>query len=326
MKPSVISFFLALSLVISSSALSQDQQTATINFSVLSKNTWGFIDGLKATDVSIEEDGDKRELIRLNSHEQALSMIVLIDMSGSMRQFHGHIRDIALEAISPLKPEDEVALIVFKDDAELIQGFTKDKQIAAEAIKKIGPASRQTYLNKAVFLAAEYSRRHSNPNNRRIIILITDDKVNKASNDEDKSPPRDEVSKELIESRAVMCGLIMPEPKNRPAFSYDNSLKGAASRYVEETGGLVLRVEEKNAMAKMNKMINGFHKQYTLEYRRANARRDNRGPKFKVRVSKEVEKREGGLIILLREDSSISRSKSYFRLRVLRDVFEQCGN
>ena len=72
-------------------------------------------------------------------------------------------------------------------------------------------------MNKAVFLAAEYSRQFSNPNNRRIIILITDDTVNKESSEADKSPPRDEVRKELIESRAVMCGLIMPEPKNMPS-------------------------------------------------------------------------------------------------------------
>ncbi|HEX5734167.1 MAG TPA: VWA domain-containing protein [Blastocatellia bacterium] len=308
MKPSVISFFLALALVISSSALSQDQQTATVNFSVLSKNTLGFVDGLKATDVSIDEDGDRREVIRLNSREQALSMIVLIDMSGSMRRHHTLIRDIAMDAINPLKPEDEVALIIFKDDAELIQGFTMDKNIAAEAIKKIGPASKQTFLNKAVFLAAGYSRQYSNPNNRRIIILITDDTVNKESNEADKSPPRDEVRKELIESRAVMCGLIVPEPPSGPQYIFDNRMKGPTSRYVEDTGGLVLRIEEKNARAKMNKMIDSFHKQYTLEYRRPSIRRYNRSPNIKVKVSKEVEKRHGDLIILSpRTDSDISK-------------------
>ncbi len=299
MKSPAISFFLALALAISSSAYSQDQQTAAVNFSVLSKNTWGFIDGLKAADVSIEEDGDKREVIRINSGEHALSMILLIDMSGSMRQHHELIKDVAMEAINPLKPEDEVALIIFKDDAELIQEFTRDKKLAAEAIRKIGPASRQTFLNKAVFLAAEHIRQSSNPNNRRIIILITDDLVNRESSDADKSPSRDDVRKELIESRAVMCGLIMPEPKNMPSPIFYKNSKGGASRYVEETGGLILPIEDKNARSKMNKMIDSFHKQYTLEYRLAGVRRDNRSPKIKVKVSKEVEKREGDLIILL---------------------------
>ena len=298
MKPPAISLFLALALAISSSAYSQDQQTAAVNFSVLSKNTWGFIDGLKAADISIDEDGNNREVIRLNSGEQTLSVIVLIDMSGSMRPHHALIRDVAMEAINPLKPEDEVALIIFKDEAELILEFTKNKKLAAEGIKMMGPASRQTYLNKAVFLAAEHIRQSSNPNNRRVIILITDDYVNKASGNEDKSPPRDEVRKELIESGAVMFGLIMPEPKNRSSSFFDNNSKGPASRYVEDTGGLVLRVEEKNARAKMAKMIDSFHKQYTLEYRQAAARPDNRSPKLRVRVSKEVEKREGDLIIL----------------------------
>ena len=73
-------------------------------------------------------------------------MIVLIDMSGSMRPHHALIRDVAMEAINPLKPEDEVALIIFKDDAELIQGFTRDKNIAADAIKKMGPAQQANIL------------------------------------------------------------------------------------------------------------------------------------------------------------------------------------
>ena len=80
MKPPAISFFLALALAVSSSAYSQDQPAATVNFSVLGKNTWAFIDGLKAEDVSIDEDGDHREVIRLDSGERALSMIVLIDV------------------------------------------------------------------------------------------------------------------------------------------------------------------------------------------------------------------------------------------------------
>ena len=69
-----------------------------------------------------------------------------------------------------------------------------------------------------------------------------------------------------------------------------------------------MRVEEKNARAKMNKMIDSFHKQYTLEYRQAGVRRDNRSPKIRVKVSKEVEKREGELIILsARTHSDISK-------------------
>jgi VWFA-related protein len=299
MKPTAISFFLALALAISSSAHSQDRQTATVNFSVLSKNTWGFIEGLKATDVSIEEDGDAREVIRLDSGEQTLSVIVLIDVSGSMRAYLELIKDVAMETIKPLKPEDEVALIIFNNEAELVRDFTKDKKLLGDEIKKLSQRQvrAQTFLNKAVFLAAEHLQKSSNANNRRLIILITDDRIGKSSN-EDKIPPRDEVRKELIESRAVVSGLITPEPKVRSPFLIDNRSKGPVSRYVEDTGGLVLPVEDKNARTKINKMIDGFHKQYTLEYRQASARRDNRSPKIRVKVSKELERREGELIIL----------------------------
>ena len=299
MKPAATSLFLALFFTISSSAHRQDPPTATVNFSVLSKNTWGFVDGLKATDVSIDEDGDRREVLRLSSGEQPLSMIILVDVSGSMRPYLELIKDVAMEAINPLKPDDEVALIIFNLEAELIRDFTKNKKLIGDEIKKLSQSQvrQQTFLNKAVLLAAEHLRLSANANNRRLIILITDDRINKAS-DEDKSPTRDEVRKELAASRAVVCGLIMPELKNRPAYIFNNRSKGPVRRYAEETGGLVLPVEEKSARAKMNKMIDSFHKHYALEYRQGVVVRADTSPKIKVKVSQEVEKREGDLIIL----------------------------
>ncbi|HJQ68060.1 MAG TPA: VWA domain-containing protein [Blastocatellia bacterium] len=299
MKPAAISLFLALILTITSSAYSQDPQPATVSFSVLSKNTWAFVDGLKAADVSVDEDGEGREVVRLSSGEKPISMIILIDASGSMRSYLDLIKDVALEAINPLKPEDEVALIIFNMEAELIRDFTKDKKLIGAEIKKLthSQVRQQTFLNKAVLLAAEHLRLSANANNRRLIILITDDRISKAG-DEDKTPSRDEVRKELAESRAVLCGLIMPELKNRPAYVFNNRSKGPVSHYAEETGGVVLPVEENNARAKMNKMIDSFHKQYAVEYRPLGPRPDGKPRKIKLKISPDVEKREGGLIIL----------------------------
>ena len=308
MKQTVISFSLAIFLFVASSANSQVRQSnftrqqkadqATLNFSVINKNTWDFIEGLKGEDLSVYEDGDAQQIIQLNSSEHPITMIILLDLSGSMRSFVKLIKEVALETLQTLKPEDEVALITFGNEAELAHDFTKDKKLAGDRIRKIVEADTRgkTFMDKAVFLAAEHLRLSSSPDNHRIIILITDNKMV----DVDKSIPPETVRKELRESRAVLCGLIMPEPKEFPEPIFRTSPgKGKAGWYVAETGGLVLRTEEKDARIKLNKAIAGFHKRYALEYRPANKRRDGKSPKIKLQVSKSVEKREGGLIILL---------------------------
>jgi hypothetical protein len=78
-------------------------------------------------------------------------------------------------------------------------------------------------------------------------------------------------------------------------------LGGNVNTYADKTGGLVLegggdRVEEKLA-----KLIDMLRHRYSFGYTSTNPQMDGKFRKIKLQVSPEVERREGGVIILTKK-------------------------
>ncbi len=63
-----------------------------------------------------------------------LSVVLLLNISPSVHPVIEEIHKGALHALQSLKPEDEVALMVFAGVTELIQDFTKDRQLILDKI------------------------------------------------------------------------------------------------------------------------------------------------------------------------------------------------
>src|SRR5262245_24016557 len=80
---------------------------------VLNRRTGAVVGGLKREDFLIHENGVRQEITHFSQDKLPLSIILLLDLSGSVRPYVEQIRDGALQALSRLKPEDEVALLAF---------------------------------------------------------------------------------------------------------------------------------------------------------------------------------------------------------------------
>ena len=65
----------------------QNEGNRSLRFSIMNKKTWRFVDGLKKEDFSIYEDDVKQEITEFRQIEQPLSVILLLDVSGSMRTY-----------------------------------------------------------------------------------------------------------------------------------------------------------------------------------------------------------------------------------------------
>src|SRR5438552_2665125 len=135
-----------------------DVDLVTVDALVLQKNTARIVGDLKRDDFIISEDGVRQTITHFGQDSLPLSVLLLIDRGGCLDPFGEHVRHAAFDAISRLKPVDEVAVMSYHNNVELLQGFTRDRNAIAGALNHVPPHDEQAdhCLNKALFDAAEY--------------------------------------------------------------------------------------------------------------------------------------------------------------------------
>ena len=130
-----------------------DVDLVTVDALVLQKKTARVVGDLKETDFVILEDGTKQKITNFSQDTLPLSVVLLIDRGGCIDPFGNEVRRASNEALARLKETDEVAVMTYHDDVELLQEFTRDRTQIADALERI--PKNNTWadhcLNKAFF-------------------------------------------------------------------------------------------------------------------------------------------------------------------------------
>ncbi|MHB8095883.1 MAG: VWA domain-containing protein [Candidatus Aminicenantales bacterium] len=135
-----------------------------------------YVNNLTQTDFSVFENG-VRQTISHFKHDFAapLSLTVLLDVSGSMalqEKMEESRRSLLDYVGNVLKPEDEVALLIFADgEVEIAAGYAEDKSRFLDVLAKT-EAYGKTALNDAVAVSPEFARKGRNE--KKALLLITD--------------------------------------------------------------------------------------------------------------------------------------------------------
>ena len=80
---------------------------------VIDKKSKRIIGELSKADFEVIDGGARQEISYFSRDELPLSVMLLLDVSGSVRPILHQIRDGALNALRRLKPEDQVAVMPF---------------------------------------------------------------------------------------------------------------------------------------------------------------------------------------------------------------------
>lgn len=288
---------------------------------VLNKQTGQAVGGLTKEDFLLYEDGDKQTITHFSKDKLPLSVLLLIDVSGSVWPTMKKLRDGALEALRNLKPEDEVAVMVFAGQARLTLNFTKDKQLAAQAIQMANgrDVGAETNINDAILRAAAYIKNATNPDNRRVIIAISDD----VSTHKVPLYSKGRTIQELLESGGIICGLLFDslyktkaEPRTSPDAPGGLQTVMIAGEtdliksYVERTGGVAIEADQQNVKERFVHLIERLRTRYSLGYVSTNEKRDGKFRKVKLKVAAEVNRREKGVAIITRPGYYAHRESS----------------
>jgi len=291
--------------------VSLEADLVLVDVQVFGKKTGLPVDGLAAADFLVFEDGVPQRIAHFSRDTLPLSIVLLLDLSLSVRPQLGQIRDGAVEALGQLKPGDETAVIAFGSRAVLVQEFTRDPRAAADGVRRavetadVGP---ETKLTGALAETAAFANRTARPGARRVIIVVTDNFGSEAV-----LKTKDALI-ELFASGAVVCALVPPPSRLADASPQDPfvfPLTGkTVDQFVEETGGLMAEVGSKNAGAALAELIRTLRARYALAYEPSNTRADGKMRRIRVELSPAAAKRTGKV--------SVRARKGYYRGRPTR--------
>jgi len=275
---------------------------------------------LSREDFTIYEDGIKQQIVHFSKDQPPLSIVLLLDVSGSVVPVFEQIQDGGSRALQRLKDEDEVALMSFGTEAVLIQDFTRDRQrivnwIAnkAEFFAAVSKNQRLppdgTHIADSIYFASKHLLTASNPAGRRVIVMVTDDQPAESWTLHSK----EEIRNALFETGALVYGLLTETVcksctvteaivRYYPPMWLGRKLKlfrdtsrnigGKVGTYAEPPGGAVIDARKQKLETKLTELIEILRNRYSLDYYPSNREFDGKLRRITLKVSPEVEKRD----------------------------------
>ena len=294
-----------------------------VDVQVLNKKTRQPVESLTPGDFSVYEDGVQQRIVALHRDELPLSVVFLFDLTDSVQPVLQSLSDGALEALRHLKPEDEVAVIVYAASAKLLQDFTTDRALAVKAIQRAGRmhSDEAAFFNEGVYQAA-LEASHASAMRRRVIIWLTDNVPNIPSEDvrrvygrsvaADALHTKQDAERELLETFTTICTLLKRSELSDTydGINLDDPLHmlyarsyppGDVYKYADETGGTVRETSSRNAGERLAALIDDLRARYDLGYVPPSGAADGKFCRIRVEVSPRVEQREGKFIVRARE-------------------------
>ncbi len=285
-----------------------DVDLVTIDALVLDKKTARVVGDLAKDDFVLSEDGVKQTITHFSQDSLPLSVLLLIDRGGCLDPFGAEVRHAAHDAIARLKPTDEVAVMSYHNNVELLQAFTRDRALISETLERVPPHDEEANhcLNKAFFDAANYIERAGNPIGRRVIIAITG-----VTRDFDcMGGPSNRTASQAVYESAAVVSAILPRTGDQ---QMENGIMKWATRvgrlggapYLDvqtlanETGGEILQDKPENLDTTFATLIGHLRTRYNLAFVSTNKKRDGTTRKLKIEMGQSAQKR-GKLVVKAR--------------------------
>jgi Ca-activated chloride channel homolog len=239
-----------------------------------------FVGGLKKENFTVFEDNIQQNITSFSQEDVPVSLGILIDLSGSMRNKIEQVNKAALAFIRASNSQDQVFLIGFNEQVELIQDYTSDIDEISDDLDNTIVAGG-TALYDAIYLGVQ--KAHTGIQPKKAIIVITD------GEDRDSYYKLDEMVAKVQESDVqVYCvgflnavpdkGLFGHWSKSVPEKAHD-----ALQRISEETGAKAYfpqKLDEINRI--VAEIAHELRNQYSISYLSSNTARDGAWRRVKI--------------------------------------------
>ncbi len=132
-----------------------------------------FVPGLKEEDFHVFEDKAEQKLSVFRQEDLPVSMGLVIDNSGSMRDKRPEVNAAALTLVKTSNAADEAFVVNFSDDYYLdtVHDFTSDIEEMKDALERID-ARGSTALYDAVIGSLDHLKKGSK--DKKVLLVVTD--------------------------------------------------------------------------------------------------------------------------------------------------------
>jgi Ca-activated chloride channel homolog len=236
-----------------------------------------FVTGLDRDNFKVYEDKVEQKLSVFTHEDVPVTMGLVIDNSGSMKEKRPQVNAAALSFVKTSNPNDEVFVVNFNDEyyLDLDEDFTANQDELREALEKIDTRG-STALRDAIIGSLDHLKKGHK--DKRVLLVITD-------GDDDASVKSfDYTVKAAIESNAVIyaIGVFSDYDRKNDKKMVRHSKKDLTT-LAESTGGLAMFPDSLSEVDQVCQDIaRDIRNQYTLGYYPTNAAKDGTFRSVKV--------------------------------------------
>jgi Ca-activated chloride channel homolog len=131
---------------------------------------------LNKANFTVYENGEQQEIIDFHREDIPVSIGIVVDNSGSMREKREKVSTAVLNLIKASNPGDEEFIVNFNDEAYLDQDFTNSLASLHEALDRLDSRGG-TALYDAVIASCDHLAKAAK-REKKVVILITDGEDN----------------------------------------------------------------------------------------------------------------------------------------------------
>lgn len=237
---------------------------------------------LKQNEFAVTEDKNPQKIEFFSREQVPVSLVFAIDTSGSMRPKLDTVVKASSNLVKEGRNGDEMAVIEFKDQPELLEEFTSDVNDVIDTLNGL-VASRQTAMLDALYLAADYASKEGK-NRRKAVLVVTD------GLDNDSYYKFNEVVNHLreIDVQIYLIGFISDLERDSGLFkrSQKDKAETLLTKLAEETGGKAFFPKELSETHSIAEQIStDLRTQYSIGYYPTNSKKDGTFRAVRVQVN-----------------------------------------
>jgi Ca-activated chloride channel family protein len=151
--------------------LHQDVDEVLLNCTVIDENGKPVMD-LKQQDFRVWEDGAPQATNSFQHQDLPVSLGIVVDNSGSMRDKRSAVNSAALDLLKSSNPKDAAFIVNFSDRAFLDQGFTSDISMLTRGLAHYDSQGTTAVYDAVAASADELSKYAKQP--KQALLIISD--------------------------------------------------------------------------------------------------------------------------------------------------------
>ena len=258
----------------SSATFSTETRLVPLSVTVVDK-TGHLVTNLPQSAFQVFENGTLQPVKMFKREDVEISLGLIIDNSGSMRDKRKQVATAALDLVKDSNPKDEVFIVNFNDEAFLDADFKDDAAARERALTKIDSRGG-TAMRDAIRMSIDHLREGAKKD-KKVLLVVTD------GNDNASIINLENLVKESQNSGVLLyaIGLLSQEERSEA-----KKAKRALDMLTEATGGEAFYPKDADDVDRIaHQVAHDLRNQYSIAYSPTNQRLDGSYRQIKVVVT-----------------------------------------